>query len=114
MLCPKNFTTTYEEEGKVKICKRCPGEHELHGVVNKFQLRKRNFKVSIVIHTRHETEIEQIRYIHTWRKILRKKFWPDVQILKKYTVAWMEAKREPFSQRRRWDMNSGTWIKTSM
>lgn len=83
---PKSVTTTYKEEGKVKICKRCPGEHELHGIVDEFQLRKKNFKASIVIHTRHEIEIKQID-IHTWRKILRKKFWPDVQILKKYTVA---------------------------
>ena len=59
MLCPKKCTT-YKEEGKVKVCKRCPGEHELHGVVDEFQLKKGNFKVSIVIHTRHEIEIEQI------------------------------------------------------
>ena len=47
----KSVTATYKEEGKVKICKRCPREHELHGVVDEFQLRKRKFKVSIVIHT---------------------------------------------------------------
>ena len=82
MLCSKSVTT-YKKEGKVKICKRCPGEHELHGIVYEFQLIRKNFKVSIVIHTRHEIELERNRYIHTWRKILRKKFCPDVQILKK-------------------------------
>lgn len=36
----KKVTITYKKEGKVKICKRCPGEHELHGIVDEFQLRK--------------------------------------------------------------------------
>lgn len=45
----------------------------------------------------------------TWRAIFLKKFWPDVQIRKKNTVAWTEANREPFNQRRRCEMNSATF-----
>ncbi len=36
------------------------------------------------------------------------KFCPDVNILQKNTVAWIEANNEPFNQRRRCEMNSGT------
>lgn len=49
-----------------------------------------------------------------WRTIFRKKFCPDVQILKKNTVAWMEANKEPFNHRRRCEINSGTVVGTSV
>lgn len=45
---------------------------------------------------------------------MRKKFCPDVHILKKKTVAWIEANKEPFNQRRRWEINSGTVVGTSV
>jgi len=40
---------------------------------------------------------------------MRKMFCPDVQIRNQKTVAWIEANREPFNQRRRWEINSGTF-----
>ena len=49
-----------------------------------------------------------------WSTIFRKKFCPDVQILKKNTVAWMEANKEPFNHRRRCEINSGTVVGTSV
>lgn len=45
---------------------------------------------------------------------MRNGFCPDVQILQKKTVAWTEAKSEPLSHRRRWEMNSGTELGTSV
>lgn len=44
----------------------------------------------------------------TWRRNMRKIFWPDVQIRQKKIVAWTDANKEPFNHRRRCEMNSGT------
>lgn len=46
--------------------------------------------------------------------ILRKKLCPEVHILPKKTVAWIAAKSDPLSQRRRWEMNSATVVGTSV
>ena len=42
------------------------------------------------------------------------KLWPERKICPKWAMAYVAAKNEPFSQRRRWLMNSGKASGTSV
>ena len=52
--------------------------------------------------------------VSTTRVSLRQTLWPEPRIWPRCATAYVAAKNEPFNQRRRWLMNSGSASGTSV